>query len=347
MANQEGIIFGIGNPLLDISAVVPMSVIEKYELKTNNAILAEEKHMPLYQELVDNYPVDYTAGGATQNAIRVAQWILQSPVNATTYVGCIGQDRFGATLEEAATKANVKVHYMKVEGVPTGTCAVVIVGHERSLVANISAAGKFQLPHLETPESQSLMAKAEVFYSAGFFLTASPESALYVAKYAFDNKKIFSINLAAPFICQFFHDALMSEMPYADYVFGNESEATAFAETKKWETKDISEIATKIAQLPRAEGSTRERLVVITQGSHATIVASPTTVRSFDVPKIPANEIIDTNGAGDAFVGGFLAQLVRGKSLEISVDAGHYAAGVVLRHSGCTFPSTHNFVPSA
>jgi len=42
----------MGNPLLDISAVVPMELLDKYGLTLNNAILAEEKHAPLYEEMV-------------------------------------------------------------------------------------------------------------------------------------------------------------------------------------------------------------------------------------------------------------------------------------------------------
>lgn len=42
-------------------------------MKPNNAILAEEKHKPLYDEMVEKYKVDYIPGGATQNALRVAQ----------------------------------------------------------------------------------------------------------------------------------------------------------------------------------------------------------------------------------------------------------------------------------
>jgi len=44
---------------------------------------------------------------------------------------------------------------------------------------------------------------------------------------------------------------------------------------------------------------------------------------------------VDSNGAGDSFVGGFLAGVVRGVPLEACVTAGHYAAGVILRVSGC------------
>lgn len=82
---QEYILFGIENPLLDISAVVQSSLLEKYSLNANDAILASEVHIPLYEELVATYPVEYIAGGAAQNSLRGAQWML--PKNSTVYVG--------------------------------------------------------------------------------------------------------------------------------------------------------------------------------------------------------------------------------------------------------------------
>ncbi len=57
----------------------------------------------------------------------------------------------------------------------------------------------------------------------GFFLTVSLESILKVAKHASENKKIFCLNLSAPFICEFFKEALMKVMPYVDILFGNET----------------------------------------------------------------------------------------------------------------------------
>jgi adenosine kinase len=95
--NLQGSILGMCNPLLDISAEVPMEVLSKYGVSLNNAILAEDKHLPLYEELVRDYPVQFIAGGAGQNSIRVAQWMLQAP-GATSYVGAIGNDQFGETL---------------------------------------------------------------------------------------------------------------------------------------------------------------------------------------------------------------------------------------------------------
>lgn len=63
----------MGNPLLDISATVDREFLQKYDLKANNAILAEDKHKPLYEELIGLYKADFIAGGSVQNTMRVAQ----------------------------------------------------------------------------------------------------------------------------------------------------------------------------------------------------------------------------------------------------------------------------------
>ena len=46
---------------------------------------------------------------------------------------------------------------------------------------------------------------------------------------------------------------------------------------------------------------------------------------------------------GDAFVGGFLSQLVHGKAIEECVRAGCYASNVVIQRSGCTYPEKPDF----
>ena len=43
-------------------------------------------------------------------------------------------------------------------------------------------------------------------------------------------------------------------------------------------------------------------------------------------------------GAGDAFVGGFLAYLAKGGDLLDCVNAGHWAARQIIQVSGCKIP---------
>ena len=49
-----------------------------------------------------------------------------------------------------------------------------------------------------------------------------------------------------------------------------------------------------------------------------------------EIPKIPKELIKDTNGAGDSFVGGFLAALSQDHSVEECVKAGIKLSGIVV-----------------
>merc|ERR1719443_340601 len=55
--------------------------------------------------------VQYIAGGATQNTIRVAQWMLQE-AGATAYMGCGGADENADTMKAECEKDGVKTSYM-------------------------------------------------------------------------------------------------------------------------------------------------------------------------------------------------------------------------------------------
>jgi adenosine kinase len=158
---------GMGNPLLDISANVTQELLDKYDLKLDTAILAEDKHQPLYKELVDGYDVQYIAGGATQNSMRVAQWVLKKAgkPGMVAFMGCVGNDDYGRHLEECASKDGVLVHYMKDAEAPSGTCAALIVGGERSLVANLAAANNFKPSHLETEKAKEIVESAKFYVS--------------------------------------------------------------------------------------------------------------------------------------------------------------------------------------
>jgi adenosine kinase len=332
----EGYILGIGNPLLDISAHVDQAFLDKYGITLNNAILAEEKHLPMYQELVKNFKVEFIAGGATQNSIRVAQWFLtNTSPGATAYIGSVGDDEYAQQLAKSANADGVQVHYHVDRDTPTGTCAVAVLHHERSLVANLGAANKYDINHLKSPQVEAVWKRANLIYSSGFFLTVSPPSVQFLAEHALETGKTLVMNLAAPFICQFFDKPLTDALPYVDIIIGNQSEAEAFAEKQNLAEKTPAFVAETLAKWPK-KNANKHRIAIITQGADETIVYTNGILTKYSVPKIPDNEIVDVNGAGDAFVGGLLATLARGQSVEQAVHVGHYCAGCILRRSGAT-----------
>jgi adenosine kinase len=314
-----------------------MAILEKYDVKLNSAILCEEKHLPVFQELIKDFQVKYVAGGATQNSIRVAQWMTQE-AGSTQFTGCIGNDEFGKQLEKSAQGDGVATYYRVDEKTPTGSCAVLINSKERSLMANLSAANEYKPDHLNSPEFAKVWQAADAFYIAGFFLTVSPESIMTVAEHANEKNKAFCMNLSAPFITEFFNEPLVAALPYVDFLFGNESEAVAFGTKMGYTDLSVAGVALEIAKIPKTNGK-RERYIVFTQGADATIVVQGEEVTKYIVPPLDAEKIVDVNGAGDAFVGGFLSAFNKGQGIDVCVGAGHYAASVILGVSGTELPS--------
>jgi len=71
------------------------------------------------------------------------------------------------------------------------------------------------------------------------------------------------------------------------------------------------------------------RMVVCTQGADG---ASAVTVDgALHVPAAPVHDILDTNGAGDAFLSGFLSSHLAGRELARCMDDGHAQAASALR----------------
>mmetsp|Transcript_1787 Transcript_1787/g.1963 ORF Transcript_1787/g.1963 Transcript_1787/m.1963 type:complete len:343 (+) Transcript_1787:27-1055(+) len=340
MAGNGHIVLGVGNPLLDISADVEQATLDKYEVKLNNAILCEEKQQPMYDDLVKNFNVQYIAGGATQNSIRVCQWMLQKP-GATAYIGSVGKDDFAKQLGDCAKADNVTTYYYEDPDTPTGTCACLIMDKERSLIANLAAANNYKIEHMQSPEIEAVYKQAEIIYSAGFFLTVSPPTLMLLANHAEQANKTFVMNLSAPFICQFFSEPLLAAMPFVDIIFGNEAEAEALGATMKLEDKSPAAVAEALAALPK--NGKKARIAVVTQGANPTIVCIDGKTTQYPVPPLAADQIVDVNGAGDAFVGGFLSQFSQGKDIEVCVAAGNYAASVVLGVSGTVLSGAPTF----
>ncbi|PWN49494.1 Ribokinase-like protein [Violaceomyces palustris] len=331
MAGGNFELVAMGNPLLDMQIRNGEKVLEKYGLNANDAVLATPEQLSIYQHIVDNYEVTYVAGGAAQNAARCAQYVL--PEKSTAYLGCVGSDALADQLRAANDKEGLRSIYQVDKETPTGSCAVVITGHDRSLCTNLGAAEKFNKSHLETPEAKEVISNAKFFYLGGFFLTHGIESAMILAKEANSRNVPFAMNLSAPFIPQFFKAQVDEILPYADIIFGNESEAEAWAESQSLGSKDLTTIAQAIADYKSV--SSRPRQVIITQGSQPTILAvAGKEVAVHETPKINPADIVDTNGAGDAFAGGVMGALIAGKTIEQAIDVGHKLGGMCIGQVG-------------
>lgn len=131
---------------------------------------------------------------------------------------------------------------------------------------------------------------------------------MMAAKFAAEQNKLFGFNLSALFLLQFEFEKMQQVFEYTDFIFANEDEQAHLKGLLK-----VENIIRHVAEMPKKNLSRPKRTVVFTQGPKPTQVCifdhSDQTCEEFEVevPSLETEFIIDTNGAGDSFVGGFLA----------------------------------------
>jgi hypothetical protein len=70
MAESTYLIIFVGNPLLDMQVMNGEKLLEKYDLKVNDAILAEEKHLAMYELFFLNPKLISCISQGTMNWLR-------------------------------------------------------------------------------------------------------------------------------------------------------------------------------------------------------------------------------------------------------------------------------------
>lgn len=140
----------IENPLMDITVQDTDNAIhEKYGLQAGMASLADEKTMPIHDELFAKEGRELTCGGAALNSARCCNFLLQKANvdKKVCFFGCIAKDDAGEYLQKALSDVNMVGKWAFTDEEKTGRCAVVVHGKERTLCANIGAAAKYPMDH--------------------------------------------------------------------------------------------------------------------------------------------------------------------------------------------------------
>jgi adenosine kinase len=332
------------NPLIDATVIRDAAYLEKWGLKNDDAILANEYYQPLVDEAVRDPNVFMTGGGSGQNTLVMAQWLLQTP-GQTAIVGAVGPDANREVLEAILNKAGVKCIYQVIEGKCTGCGVILIVGENRSIVASVAASGHFDFERWDTPEVLSAVYNAKVVFVSGYFLRSSAVTGIAVAAEAIARGGVLAIGLASPSVIDSeAWSSLRVLFRVATLIFGNQSEIVLLAKKLGLAGSEVTDENADLPGLVKSLvnfeiGGSRKRIIVCTLGSLPTI-ACETGKETIVRPIIPIepSEIVDTNGAGDSFAGGFLASFIKGAPLEKCIDAGSYTAHANLLIRGCSVP---------
>lgn len=235
--NMEGVIFGIGDPLLDIIADVPIQFLEKYSLVADRGYLLNDDLKQLPTDLLSGpYEIHRIPGGSELNCLKMVQRLIGVP-KAATFLGSVGRDENGEILEQVMKLSGVNAIFQRHPTEPTGVCYICVTDVHRTMVTDIGAAKSLQPKSLDDPKVWSFVEKAKYFYAEAYSLSGRFDEAMRLADHALKNNKMFAMNLSSVYLCKKYVDRIVSLLPYVDLLFGSDAEGIAFAESNNLQVR--------------------------------------------------------------------------------------------------------------
>lgn len=341
-------IIAIGDPIVDISSEIDSEIIKKHNLKWGDTVFLDENSSDtgVFDDLESNPEVRYIPGGSVQNTLRVASWCLNMEPNnrnkfKLTMLGCVGEDMYKNKILNALRDANVNPLLQTLPNEKTSRCGAGIYKKERLLVTQLRASKKLSEEFIDQNLEQIL--SHEVLIIEGHILQSKLKICQKLCQSFNREKKLVVFTLSAVFMIQYHNEKILDIANKADIIIGNYSEAQELAGEKGDNTRSIFEkIFKKLVP--------RDRLLVITCGENGVYCSKYDYKKNqldfllqYYTKKIKNEEIVDLNGAGDSFLGGFISEYIKGSPLYECCNVGNDAANVILHNIGCTFPKNVQF----
>lgn len=276
----------------------------------NQDLMIGVDRLPQPGETILAHDLERRSGGKGANqAVAVA-----AAGSGCFLVGAVGDDSAGAELTAALTAARVDAgHVHTLSGVPTGTAVVLVDPRGENSIVVAAGANGAVTPELvrrslaTLPQLDAVLAQAELS-------VACIEAA---ASHAESLEVRFVLNLA-PYVT-----VPASVLALCDPLVVNEIEAADLAAEQGLGSGGPQSSAEGLAGLCRS--------VIITVGGEGALYRRGDKGASIAAPRVT---VVDTTGAGDAFVGAMVSNLAASGDLEAACRAGIEAGSRAVQHRG-------------
>lgn len=314
-------VVGIGSPLLDIFIPPSKNIFQnqKGSISQANRFLTQNDLEKLSKQT--NEPITCSAAGSAVNTLMA----LDILGFRTSLIGQIGNDGNGKRLIEDLSLYNIDtegVNVSQAHSSKTGLCFVTMEENgERSMNTYLGNSLNIEF----SKQMEGIIKKAKFIYLEGYLWNSLEGIAFCkrIGQFCRENRIRLVFNLSdIKIITQGGHPFKSFVENYVNITFGNIQEYRAFFNKdefdikQEWFGKDFD-------------------IACITKDKDGSLIFSRDL--TYEIPAIPT-ECINSTGAGDLYVSGFLGGLLRGYDITMAgAFAGRVASEFISSH-----PNTKN-----
>ncbi|MDR5750669.1 MULTISPECIES: ribokinase [unclassified Caballeronia] len=278
----------------------------------NMDLVARAPRLPKPGETLAGHAFAQVPGGKGGNqAVAAARLGAQ-----VAMLGCIGDDPNGATLRQGLEAESIDCAALGTSASPTGVALIIVDDGSQNAIVIVAGSNADVTPQT-IARNEALLATADVIVCQ---LETPPDTvrATLAAGRRLGKTTILNPAPAA--------NALPDDwFALIDYLIPNELEAATLSGIEIATPDD----ARRAALALRQKGA---RNVIVTLGSQGVFaLLGDGAGKHIGAPTVQA---VDTTAAGDTFIGGFAAELARGRAVAAAIAFGQRAAAVAVTREG-------------
>ena len=316
MTDTFPIIYGIGNPLIDV--VLSATDDDLKALKLNKGIMELvdlDRQKDIIQYFKDKEPL-YSPGGSAPNTMLACAGLGTSSLIA----GKIGKDEFGDIYIDQVKKYGAVSGLVQSVG-PTGSSIILVTPDgERTMNTHLGMCREFSVDDIDTGK----LSQSKFFYFTGYMWdTESQKAAIQKAiNTAHENNVQIAFDVADPFAVNRNRDEFLKMISRdIDIVFANQAELAIL-----FDTEDIDASIKQLMNIVNSGG--------IKLGKKGSLVFDKGKKHFISPKPVLAT---DSTGAGDMYAAGFLASLSKGNDYRRAGELGVFLAEEIIQKSGAQF----------
>lgn len=232
------------------------------------------------------------------NPVNVAVYAKRLGVDSA-YIGVVGSDVFGEVLIDALKNKQIDLSHLKIKEGKTAVTEVTVINNERVLGDYDEGVFKdFKL----TNEDMSFIAQFDLMVS-GIWSRVE------------DDVKNINIPIAFDFADKWNSPMWVKVLPHIQFAFYSDDQHT------------LDEVKTFIQE----KWQNQLEVMVCTRGHLGSIAYDGVTFYEWGIEKC---EVIDTMGAGDSYIAGFLVAYLNHRDINKAMQAGAKNSAITIAYQG-------------
>lgn len=303
---------GIGSALLDFTVESDENILKEFSLRKGEMHLIDAERSREILGLLKGMNIHVSPGGSCANTIAG----LSKLGGKGCLIGKVAEDENGRIYIEKTLETGVASYITKGGGITGHAITFITSDFERTFATHLGAAIELSVDEID----YSAVAASSILHLEGYlFEPDNLRSVCYRAmEKAKENGVLISLDLSDPALVGRVRNVFTEvSRDFADIIFVNEEEASAFTGTEGIDALEIISEYTRVA--------------VVKLGEKGSIIKSGRDIYRIDAVK---TDVVNTNGAGDMYAAGFLYGITSGRDIGLSGRIASYAASLAVASAG-------------